>query len=170
MNVTAQSPSEATKSTIRFLLDGREVEANAGETIWQAAKRYQTAIPHLCYADEPGYRPDGNCRACMVEIEGERVLGASCIRLPTEGMKVHSASERAKKSRALVMELLMADQPKREVAHDPNSHMWQWAERIDVTSSRFPPRTMPAADPSHPAMRVNLDACIQCNLCVRACR
>ena len=99
--------------TITFTLDGKEVEAKAGETIWQVAQRNGTDIPHLCYAPEPGYRPDGNCRACMVEIEGERVLAASCIRTPTEGMKVKSASDRAKTARKMVFELLVADQPAR---------------------------------------------------------
>ena len=67
---------------MKFILDGKEVEALEGETIWQVAKRLGTDIPHLCYSPEPGYRADGNCRACMVEIEGERVLAASCIRKP----------------------------------------------------------------------------------------
>jgi len=67
---------------IRFTLDGRDVEAAPGETIWQAAQRLGTEIPHLCHRPAPGYRPDGNCRACMVEIEGERTLAASCIRTP----------------------------------------------------------------------------------------
>ena len=71
---------------IRFTLDGREVEAAPDETIWQVATRLGTEIPHLCHRPEPGYRPDGNCRACMVEIEGERVLAASCIRKPRQGM------------------------------------------------------------------------------------
>ncbi len=74
--------------TVKFILDGKEVEALEGETIWQVAKRLGTDIPHLCYSPEPGYRADGNCRACMVEIEGERVLAASCIRKPSAGMKV----------------------------------------------------------------------------------
>ena len=65
---------------ISFELDGKTVEAEPGETIWQVAKREGTRIPHLCYLDAPGYRPDGNCRACMVDIEGERTLAASCIR------------------------------------------------------------------------------------------
>ena len=73
---------------ITFELNGQSVQAEPGETIWQVAQRQGVEIPHLCYAPEPGYRPDGNCRACMVEIEGERVLAASCIRKPTEGMKV----------------------------------------------------------------------------------
>jgi formate dehydrogenase major subunit len=156
--------------TIRFTLDGRDVEAHAGETIWQIAQRNGTDIPHLCFSPAPGYRADGNCRACMVEIEGERVLAASCIRTPTAGMVVHTASERADSARKLVMELLVADQPARESAHQHDSRLWQWAERMDTVSSRFPGRAQPAPDASHRAMRVNLDACIHCNLCVRACR
>src|ERR1043166_2752789 len=158
--------------TIAFTLDGEEVRARAGETIWQVARRHGTDIPHLCYAPEPGYRPDGNCRACVVVIEGERVLAASCIRTPTAGMTVKSASDRAKKAREMVFELLIADQPDRNTqAHDPASKFWNWADRMGLAMSRLPAREhQPAPDRSHVAMAVNLDACIQCNLCVRACR
>jgi len=156
--------------SIRFTLDGIDVEAGPEETIWQVARRCGTDIPYLCYSPEPGYRADGNCRACMVEIEGERVLAASCLRKPTEGMKVHSGNERASTAQRMVMELLLADQPARHVAHDRDSHLWRWAERLGVSESRFPGGESPAPDASHPAMRVALDACINCNLCVRACR
>ncbi|HYY84227.1 MAG TPA: 2Fe-2S iron-sulfur cluster-binding protein, partial [Beijerinckiaceae bacterium] len=157
---------------VKFLLDGREVEAAPGETIWQVASRHGTEIPHLCYSPAPGYRPDGNCRACMVEIEGERVLAASCVRKPAPGMKVSTATERAETSRKLVFELLVADQPERAQAHDPNSIFWNWADRVEVADSRFPAldRINKADDFSHPAMAVQLDACIHCGLCVRACR
>jgi len=158
------------ETTIRFELDGNPVEARAGETIWQVAERVGTEIPHLCWKPAPGYRGDGNCRACMVEIEGERVLAASCIRTPAEGMKVRSASERAKTARRMVMELLVADQPTRDQAHQPDSVLWGFAEAQGVSSSRYPARAAPAGDASHPGIAVNLDACIQCNLCVRACR
>ena len=97
----------ASSSKITFELDGVAVEAEAGETLWQVAKRRGTRIPHLCHLDEPGYRPDGNCRACMVEIDGERVLAASCHRKAAPGMKVRTATERAKKARAMVFELLV---------------------------------------------------------------
>ncbi|UEM24935.1 formate dehydrogenase subunit alpha (plasmid) [Skermanella mucosa] len=156
---------------IRFFLDGEEVEARPGETIWQVANRRGTEIPHLCYTPAPGYRPDGNCRACMVEVEGERVLAASCIRKPQNGMKVNTASESAKSARKLVFELLVGDQPDRKEAHDPDARFWQWADRLEVSDSRFPGAdAAPEKDFSHPAMAVQLDACIQCNLCVRACR
>jgi formate dehydrogenase major subunit len=154
-----------------FSLDGVEVEAEPGETIWQVAHRRGVEIPHLCWHPAPGYRADGNCRACMVEIEGERVLAASCIRKPAAGMKVRTASERARFSRKMVFELLTSDQPKREAAHDPSSRFWRWADQVGVDASRFAPRAEnPAPDRSHPAMAVHLDACIECTLCVRACR
>ena len=155
---------------VTFTLDGREIEAREGETIWQAAARHGTDIPHLCYRDSDGYRADGNCRACMVEIEGERVLAASCIRTPTDGMVVNSDNHRAKNARKMVMELLVADQPPREAAHDPESELWRYAESQQVEAARFPARPAAVPDDSHPAIAVNMDACIQCNLCVRACR
>ena len=151
-------------------LDGVEVEASPDETIWQVANRHNNQLPHLCYSPEPGYRPDGNCRACMVEVEGERVLAASCIRKPEPGMKVNTASERAKFSRKLVFEMLAADQPARETAHDPESRFWQWTDELQPQMGRIPERSSPEPDRSHSAMGVYLDACIHCNLCVRACR
>ena len=80
------------ESKINFYLNDKQVEANNDETIWQVANRVGTEIPHLCYSDKPGYRADGNCRACMVEIEGERVLAASCVRKPSSDMKVQTKS------------------------------------------------------------------------------
>jgi formate dehydrogenase major subunit len=155
---------------IRFVLDGVEVTAAPEETIWQVANRHGIEIPHLCWLPKPGYRADGNCRACMVEIAGERVLAASCIRRPTPGMTVRTDSERARFARRMVFELLLADQPARAQAHDPGSRLWQWAGTLELDGSRLPRRPPPAPDRSHPAMAVQLDACIHCTLCVRACR
>src|SRR5580700_7447707 len=162
--------SNGADKPVTFTLDGQEVEARPGETIFRAARRSGIKLPHLCYTPAPGYRPDGNCRVCMVEIEGERVLAASCIRMPAAGMKVKTQSDRAVAARRMVTELLLADQPPREVAHDPDSELWQIVTRQKLTAGRFPRRAAPVPDRSHPAMAVNLDACIHCNLCVRACR
>lgn len=158
---------------IKFTLDGKEVTAEAGESIWEVAKKQGTLIPHLCHKDAEGYRSDGNCRACMVEIEGERVLAASCIRTPTAGMVVNSQNERSVNARKVVVEMLLADQPEQNTAHDKSSHFWKMAEMQNVSESRFPKieiERVPLLDASHLAMSVNLDACIHCNLCVRACR
>lgn len=156
---------------VTFNLNGKDVTVPEGLTIWEAAHGRGLVIPHLCHKPSPGYRPDGNCRACMVEVEGERTLVASCIRPVAEGMVVKTDSARAEKARKMVVELLVADQP--EVAHDVSSHFWDMAAANGVSDSRFPARDaahVPLLDDSHVAMRVNLDACINCNLCVRACR
>ncbi len=159
--------------TVTFTLDGAEVTAPKGMTIWEISHGRGLIIPNLCHKPQPGYRPDGNCRACMVEVEGERTLVASCIREPGEGMVVRTDTARARQARKMVMELLVADQPEQEVAHDKSSHLWDMAAMQGVTASRFPalePARVPPTDDSHVAMTINLDACIQCGLCVRACR
>ncbi len=153
-----------------FTFNDQQVLAFPGETILKVALRQGIEIPHLCCSLEPGYRPDGNCRTCMVEIKGERVLGASCNRFPEEGMVVSSESPRAQNARSIIMELLVTDQPSGSAAHDPDSELWRWAKKLKQTKSRFPKTAVPLSDSSHPAMRVNLDACIHCTRCVRACR
>src|SRR5665213_2882211 len=95
------------EKTIPITLNGQTVEAQAGETLIQTAKRHGIEIPHLCYME--GMRPDGNCRACMVEIKGERVLAASCCRAPQAGMEVTTDSPRALHSQKMVLELLASD-------------------------------------------------------------
>src|SRR5947199_5551320 len=154
------------QEVITFRLNGNEVEALPGETIIQAADRIGVEIPRLCY--KPGYRPDGNCRACMVEIKGERVLAPSCCRRPTKGMEVMSDSARALHSQKMIVELLASDVP--EHIYKPDSELDYWRRKLNVVAPRFPGRAQPHADNSHPAMSVNLDACIQCTRCVRACR
>ena len=159
--------------TVTFTLDGKQVTAKIDESLWEIAKQQGTLIPHLCHKDSEGYRSDGNCRACMVEIEGERVLAASCIRNPTEGMVVNTQNPRSVAARKMVVELLVADQPEQAAAHDKSSHFWDMANMQDISVSRFPAmekQRIPLLDASHLAMSVNLDACIHCNLCVRACR
>jgi formate dehydrogenase major subunit len=162
---------------ITFTVDQQTIQASQGETILKAAQRQGIDIPHLCYKD--GMRADGNCRACVVEIKGERSLAPSCCRAPTEGMQVQAASPRAIKSQRLVLELLLSDMPDRgykwQVDDETLQHgeLSEWTARLKVTvrpELKALRRNQPMADVSHPAMAVNLDACIQCNRCVRACR
>ena len=251
MNAPLKPPALA---SVAFELDGRPVEAFEGETILKAAERHGVEIPRLCYTD--GLRADGNCRACVVEIEGERVLAPSCCRAVQPGMKVKATSERARKSQNLVVEMLMAEMPEAgfkwnddeapspaggrpgwgpstldegappaptptlpqrgrghphpnplpragEGATAPSAHiaatgtdaplsrqagegrgegaapigqhgeLSAWAHRMGITvrpALQALKRAQPAPDLSHPAMAVNLSACIQCTRCVRACR
>ena len=183
---------EVLPQTVEFQLDGKAVHGYEGETIFKAAKRHGIDIPHLCYKD--GYRADGNCRACVVEVKGERTLAPSCCRQVAAGMEVQANSERAVKSQKMVIEMLLSDMPDMgykwndggavpaalpdaeadtDAAVGQHGELSDWASRMAVTvrpELKALRRQQPKADISHPAMAVNLDACIQCNRCVRACR
>jgi formate dehydrogenase major subunit len=164
--MTAISNEELKHMPVEFKLNGKDVVAYGNETIIQTAKRLGTEIPHLCYKE--GLRPDGNCRACMVEVKGERVLAASCCRRPTAGMEVSTDTPRVVHAQKMVLELLLADMP--EERHTRDSELDRWASALAVGKPRFVGRRNPAPDLSHYAISVHLDSCIQCTRCVRACR
>jgi formate dehydrogenase major subunit len=164
--MTAMSKQEFEAMPVEFKLNGKDVVGYGHETIIQTAQRLGVEIPHLCYKE--GMRPDGNCRACMVEIKGERVLAPSCCRKPAPGMEVTSDSARAVASQKMVLELLLSDMP--EERHTLKSELDHWAQELKVGKPRFTRRHQPVADLSHHGMAVNLDSCIQCTRCVRACR
>ncbi len=155
-----------TKTTVEFELNGKTICANQDETILKAAQRHGIEIPHLCYSD--GLKEVGNCRSCMVEIEGERVLAPSCCRHPSQDMKVITDNERAVKAQKMVLELLNADMPEEQYKRD--NELQYWSKKLNVQASRFESRTKVKPDFSHPAIGVNLDACIHCTRCLRACR
>jgi formate dehydrogenase major subunit len=151
---------------LSFSLNGKEVSGRATESILDVAKREGIEVPHLCYKE--GLEAVGNCRVCMVEINGERVLAPSCCRAPAAGMKVSTNSERAVASQKMVLELLQSDMP--ETAYTRNNEVDQWAAKLGLGKPRFEAREQVRQDTSHPAITVNLDACIQCTRCLRACR
>ena len=165
----AGNPEYLNEKITNFTMNGESLKAVGDETILQTAQRHGVEIPHLCYKE--GMRPDGNCRACVVEIDGERVLVPSCCRQPSEGMTIHSNNERALHSQKIVVELLMSDMPQQgKSPYSLNSELDEWADKLDIFEPRFHQRLQPKSDLSHPAIAVNLDACIQCTRCVRACR
>ena len=153
-------------ANLSFILNGETVVCEGDQTLLQIADQRGLEIPRLCYKE--GLRADGNCRTCMVEIKGERVLAPSCCRYPKEGMEVTTHSARAIASQKMSIELLLSDVP--ETAYTRNSELDFWAKKLSVGKPRFKARHQPVEDLSHPAMAVHLDACIQCNRCVRACR
>ncbi|HST43936.1 MAG TPA: molybdopterin-dependent oxidoreductase, partial [Luteimonas sp.] len=143
------------------------VEALPHETLIEVAGREGIEIPRLCYKE--GMEAVGNCRSCMVEIDGERVLAPSCCRNPVAGMKVTTDSARALNAQKMVLELLLADMP--EAEYTRKNEVDVWAEKLGLGKPRFAPtRRQPQLDATHAAITVNLDACIQCTRCVRACR
>ncbi|MDP3926834.1 MAG: formate dehydrogenase subunit alpha [Hydrogenophaga sp.] len=164
MNATDLPKNQA---PVAFMLNGQPAEAAPGESILKVAQRVGVAIPHLCHTD--GLRSPGNCRACVVEVAGERVLAPSCCRAPQPGMAVTTDSPRASAAQKTVLELLLSDAPDTQaLKHD--SELAHWARVAGAAPGRFPARAPVLPDTSHPAMAVNLDACIQCTRCIRACR
>src|SRR3970040_996269 len=164
--MTAMTKAEQAAVAVEVQVNRRDGAGYAHETIIQTAQRHALEIPHLCYKE--GLRPDGNCRACMVEIKGERVLAPSCCRKPAPGMEVVTDSDRARHSQKMVLELLLSDMPAER--HTLDSELDRWAGALKVGSPRFAPRHQPRHDLSHSGIAVNLDSCIQCTRCLRACR
>ena len=163
----ATNPKElADRSFVAIKINGKNYFGNPNETILDVSKRNGIEIPHLCFKE--GMRPDGNCRACMVEIEGERVLQPSCVRTISDGMVVNTDNDRVIHSQKLVLELLTSDVS--DKVYKKDSELSDWAERLKIKTNRFPTNVQEKHDLTHPAIAVNLDACIQCTRCVRACR
>ena len=164
--ITRAERAQFEAATVTFTLNGREVTGPSTDTILEIADREGIEIPRLCYS--PTLDAVGNCRSCMVEIKGERVLAASCCRTAQPGMQVTTDSARARKSQQLVIELLQSDMPEKEYTR--HNEVDDWAARLDVGKPRFAPRRIVAPDLTHAGIAVNLDACIQCTRCLRACR
>ena len=94
-------------SNCSIKINGVDYSAHTDETILDVSKRNGIEIPHLCFKE--GMRPDGNCRVCVVEIQGERTLQPSCIRKVNDGMVINTENERVVHSQKVVIELLESD-------------------------------------------------------------
>lgn len=161
--------------TVTLTIDGREVQARAGATIWEAARDAGIAIPALCH--HPNLAPVGVCRICAVEVEGARTMAAACIRRVEPDMVVRTQSEPVRRSRRMLLELLLADHPtpclKQQQTHDCELELL--AAKMGLTASRFAPgvaangRGPRPVDDSSPVIHVDHNACILCDRCIRAC-
>src|SRR3954462_7940114 len=140
--------SQLAMMPIEFKLNGQTVVGRPDEKIIETAKKHGITIPHLCHGGNQ--RSDGNCRACVVEIKGERTLAPSCCRFPTQGMEVTTDSPRALASQKMVLELLMSDMP--ETQYTLNNKVDVWAKKLNVGKPRFQARKQPKPDISHPGI------------------
>ncbi len=129
---------------VQFTLNGTAVVGRADESLIDAATRHGIEVPHLCYKE--GMRPDGNCRTCMVEIKGERVLAPSCCRYPTDGMEVTTDSARAVASQKMVLELLLSDVPETSYTLD---------SELDLLGEEALGRQAPFRSPASAASRTS---------------
>src|SRR5246127_2552654 len=152
-------------------IDGREVTAPEGATIWQAAKAAGIDIPVLCHDER--YDPVGGCRMCVVDV-GAPAFAASCVRACENGMQVKTDTPELERNRAMLTKLLISDQPPRE--RDPkqtttgDNELLALADRYELSQDDgLPCGSGRGADLSNPVIAVDHDACILCDRCVRAC-
>lgn len=155
--------------TVRFTIDGREIEAAKGRTILEAAQEAGVYIPRLCYKE--GLEPWGGCRVCMVRVNGRPV--SSCTQPAAEGMVVESETEEVVGWRRSVIEMLFV-----EGNHfcmfcekSGNCELQALAYRLRIAAPRYP-YLWPTreVDASHPDILLDRNRCIQCARCVRTSR
>src|SRR4029079_8589611 len=127
---------------VTFTLNGRTITTPETQKLLETADHLGIDVPRLCYME--GMRADGNCRTCMVEIKGERVLAPSCCRYPKEGMDVTTNNERALVSQKMSIELLLADMPETDYTRD--SELDFWAKKLDIGKPRFKASPTPVED------------------------
>ena len=155
---------------VRLTIDGQEVRVAGGTSLYDAAHRAGAEIPVLCH--EPKLRPVGVCRMCVVEVEGERTLAASCVREVSEGMVVHTASERVEKSRRGLTEMLLREQPSESAREattgDDALHALARNLGLEAEADRAP-CLQRERDDSSAVIAVDHQACILCDRCIRAC-
>ena len=164
-------PVQATPRTVTLTIDGREVTVAEGSTIWAAAKAAGIDIPVLCHDER--FDPVGVCRMCVVDV-GAPAFAASCVRSCEEGMEVKTATPEVERSRAVLTQLLLSDQPERE--RDPkqtttgDNELLALADRYGVSrEDGLPLASGRGTDFSNPVIAVDHDSCILCDRCVRAC-
>ena len=154
--------------SVSLQIDGREVTVPEGSTIWEAARQADIEIPTLCH--DPGLRPVGVCRMCVVEVEGARVMAASCVREVEPEMVVRTASEKVERCRGVLTELLMSEQPEESPKESTTAddQLFALARRYGV-GQRLPRGNSRPLDGSSKVIDVDHQACILCDRCIRAC-
>jgi CRP-like cAMP-binding protein/Fe-S-cluster-containing dehydrogenase component len=156
--------------TVTLTIDGTSVTVPEKTTLWEAARQIGINIPVLCHAQNE--RPVGVCRACVVDVERQRVLQAACVRPAENGMVVHTNTDRVQSARRTVVELLMADHPApcARQRKDNDCELEVLALREGIGKPRFAKRLSPRGqDDSSFAIAVDHEACILCDRCIRGC-
>jgi len=174
MSTIAPTEVEERKvDTIKLAINEREVAAKKGITVLEAALNAGIYIPTLCY--DPDLKPYGGCRLCMVEIEGMRGLVISCTTPATDGMVVHTETERVNRSRRITMELIIANHHGDclTCAKNQDCELLKVARYLGIEQEHIDrlrkSTQVLAMDNSHPAFIRDPNKCVLCGKCVRAC-
>ena len=173
MSTVVKSIEEKRVDTITLTINGKEVNAKKGATVLEAALSAGIYIPTRCY--DPDLKPYGACRLCVVEIEGMRGLVSSCTTPASEGMIVHTETQRVNRARRITMELIIANHHgdclscvKNQLCELLKIAQYLGMEQKHVDRLRKSTQVLPI-DESHPAFIRDPNKCILCSICVRAC-
>jgi bidirectional [NiFe] hydrogenase diaphorase subunit len=153
-----------------LVIDGQNVSARAGQTILEVARENNIDIPTLCHLD--GLSDVGACRLCLVEIKGLNKLLPACVATVEEGMEVSTSTERLKKHRRTILELLFAERNHICSVCVANGHceLQALGQEQGVTHVRLPYRNPElSVDASHERFTADHNRCILCTRCVRVC-
>lgn len=159
------------KKPIQLIVDGKNVCAEEGEFLVDVLYRHHIAIPSLCYS--PGLSRPGSCRACLVEVGEEGKFLPACEVKVEAGLQVRAMSPDLEEKHREVLGVLLEDyvDDEYEPGRAAHTEFDYWLQRYRLephTSATLSPRYASDSDP-HPAIRVNLNKCILCTRCVRAC-
>ncbi len=155
---------------VNLIINNKEISCKEGLTIIEAAKENNILIPNLCYLEN--VHKIGSCRMCVVEVEGEKNLQASCMVPVREGMVVKTNSQRVKKARKVVYELMLSDHPSEclSCSRNQNCEFQELGEMLKVDESRFKGEvSKPYLDESSPSIVRDASKCILCRRCVTVC-
>jgi NADH-quinone oxidoreductase subunit G/NADP-reducing hydrogenase subunit HndD len=159
----------ATAKTVKITINGKEVPAQEGSTILQAAKQEGIYIPNLCYLE--GVHQYGGCRLCMVEVAGARTLMASCMTKVSDGMVINTNTAKARQARKLVCELILSDHPQ-DCLHCSRSgtcKLQDISRTLGVIEHRFPGARSADWVEASPSLSRDMAKCILCRRCVSVC-
>jgi formate dehydrogenase alpha subunit len=173
MTIGTKISDEKKTGMINITFDGVKFEVPEGVTVLEAALEAGVYIPTLCY--DPDLKPYGACRLCIVEIDGMRGLPTSCTTPATDGMVVHTESPAVNQSRRISMELIMANHHGDclTCAKNQQCDLQKIARYLGIEQEHFDrmrkSQELIPVDDSHPAFTRDLNKCILCGKCVRAC-
>ena len=154
---------------VNISINGKQVAAQEDQTIIQAAKDNGITIPSLCYME--GIHQLGGCRICVVEVEGAKTLQASCITKVREGMVVRTNTERVRKARRVLYELLLSDHSKEclSCSRNQSCELQELGRTLGVEQTRFEGERSDCTLDASVAITRDISKCILCRRCVTAC-
>ncbi|USE78593.1 2Fe-2S iron-sulfur cluster-binding protein [Cupriavidus gilardii] len=153
---------------LSLTIDGKAVSASRGQTVLQAARLHGIEIPTLCH--HPDLSPVGSCRLCVVEIVGDAPFATACMLPVRENMAVRTSTPAIVQARRAVLEMLLVRYDD-EAQPETNSEFMRWVRQYGARRPALPqtPARFAADTDPHPFIRVDLNKCILCTRCVRAC-